>query len=445
MSPLDPEHSRERRRLLAAYVRVRGATERLAAPLTDEDQGLQSQPSSSPTKWHRAHTTWFWETFVLGPRGSPPIDDRYARLFNSYYVALGPRHARPKRGMLSRPSVAEIGAYRRAVDAQMTTLIESVSPAELAALTPTLELGLAHEEQHQELLLTDILHAFAENPLLPAYRPSKAGAPARAGAAEALRFVPVAGGLRAVGAAPSSGFRFDNEEPRHRTYLAPFELANRLVTVAEWKAFEAAGGYRTPSLWLSDGWEWVCREGVTAPGYAQREGDELVVFGLDGLRVAADDEPIAHVSYYEADALARFMGARLPTEEEWEAVATHAPIGGNFLDLVDAPPQTPLRPLPCSAATTGTPEGVHQLFGDVWEWTRSAYAPYPGFRAPPGAVGEYNGKFMVNQLVLRGGSCLTPRGHLRPTYRNFWPPETRFQMTGVRLARDVHDDTRGDA
>ena len=449
MTPLPEEHSRERQRLLAAYVRVRGTTERLAAPLTDEDQGLQSQPSSSPTKWHRAHTTWFWETFVLGPRGSPPVDARYARLYNSYYVALGPRHARPKRGLLSRPSVAEIGAYRRAVDAQMTALLESASPEEVSALRPLLELGLAHEEQHQELLLTDILHAFSENPLLPAYRPGKDGVPASTGDAAALRFVPIAGGLRDIGAAPGTGFRFDNEEPRHRVYVAPFELGSRLVTVGEWKAFDDAGGYRTPSLWLSDGWDWVCREGVTAPGYARREGGELVVFGLDGPRTARDDEPLAHVSYYEADALARFMQARLPTEEEWETAAADAPLDGNFLELLEAGAPPALRPLAVTRDGAAANAGVQQLFGDAWQWTRSAYSPYPGFREAPGAVGEYNGKFMVNQLTLRGGSCFTPRGHVRPTYRNFWPPETRFQMTGVRLARDAGEtrtrEKRGDA
>ncbi|MBK7399603.1 MAG: ergothioneine biosynthesis protein EgtB [Myxococcales bacterium] len=418
--------------LIEAYQRVRATTERLVAPLSAEDQLLQSMPSCSPTKWHRAHTTWFFETFVLAPRGVAPVDDRWGVLFNSYYVAVGPRHARPKRGLLSRPTVEQIADYRRIVDARMLDLLASLDDAALAALRPTIELGLAHEQQHQELLLTDILNALSESPLKPAYRdrPAALAVQAASAASASARFVPSDGGLREIGAAPSSAFRFDNEEPRHRVFLEPFALADRLVTVGDWKAFADAGGYDEPSLWLSEGFDWVRANGVRAPLYAHRDAGALVVFGLDGVREADDSEPLTHVSYYEADALARFLDARLPTEAEWEIAAATTRDEGNFLE---ADALRALPALPATDATQGT--GVRQLFGDAWEWTSSAYTPYPGFQAAAGAIGEYNGKFMVNQLVLRGGSCFTPRGHVRATYRNFWHPDTRFQVAGLRLAR----------
>jgi ergothioneine biosynthesis protein EgtB len=416
----------DRTRMRERFHAVRAATEALAAPLSAEDQQLQSMPACSPTKWHRAHTTWFWEAFVLEPRGVPPVHAGYGRLFNSYYEALGPRHPRPARGLLSRPTAAEVGVWREAVDARMDTLLATVDAPGLAALAPLLALGLAHEEQHQELLLTDILHAFAQSPLRPAYRgggegPTAVGAP--------LAWVPYAEGPAWVGA-EGSGFAFDNEGPRHRVWLAPYALATRLVTVGEARAFVEEGGYDTPSLWLSDGLDFVRAQGIRAPGYVTAEAGGWEVFGLDGVREARDDEPVAHLSFYEADAIARFLGARLPTEAEWEnaaacAVAAGAPGGGNLRD------SGALRPLPADGV------GVTQLFGDVWEWTASAYAPYPAYKPAAGAVGEYNGKFMVNQLVLRGGSCFTPPGHVRPSYRNFWHPETRFQVTGLRLARDL--------
>ncbi len=414
--------------LVDAFQRVRATTERLAAPLGPEDQLLQSMPSCSPTKWHRAHTTWFFETFVLAPHGVPSVDARWSELFNSYYVAVGPRHARPKRGLLSRPTLEQIASYRRLVDARVLELLARLDDDALAALRPTLELGLAHEQQHQELLLTDVLNALHENPLRPAYR--EAGPPpavARApGAAVRARFVAFAGGVHDIGAAAPGGFRFDNEEPRHRTFLEPFALADRLVTVGEWKAFADAGGYDEPALWLSEGFDWARANGVRAPLYAERDGGALVEFGLDGVREAHDAEPLAHVSYYEADALARFLDARLPTEAEWEVVASASRVDGSFLE------DEALRARPDVGG-----EGVRQLFGDAWEWTQSAYAPYPGYRAERSAIGEYNGKFMVNQLVLRGGSCFTPRGHVRASYRNFWHPDTRFQVTGLRLARSI--------
>ncbi len=414
--------------LWGRYQQVRNATETLAAPLSAEDQQLQSMPDCSPTKWHRAHTTWFFEEFVLTPRGVTPVHPSYGYLFNSYYEAVGPRHERPRRGMLSRPSADEIAAYRRTVDGRMGELLSGADEATRRELAPILALGLAHEEQHQELLLTDILHAFSGHPLRPAYRgapPSVAsdgGARAR-GDTSSTRWLEHGGGLVEVGFA-GEGFAFDNEGPRHRVWLEPFALADRPITVGEVRAFMADGGYATPSLWLSEGMAWVRREQIEAPGYWQREGDAWRVFGLDGLRTLDDDEPAGHLSYYEADAIARYLGGRLPTEAEWEVLASSGdPSVGNFRDDGALCPRPPAR--------------RGGLFGDVWQWTSSAYAAYPRFAAAPGAVGEYNGKFMVNQMVLRGGSCLTPRGHVRATYRNFWPAPTRFQMTGARVARDV--------
>jgi ergothioneine biosynthesis protein EgtB len=416
--------------LIASFRHVRATTEALAEPLSAEDQGVQSLPSCSPTKWHRAHTTWFFETFLLEPRGIAPFDGRWAALYNSYYDALGSRHPRPLRGVLSRPSVSEIATYRRVVDDRVVDLLEQADARSLEAMRSTIELGLAHEEQHQELLLSDILHALHQNPLRPSYRraPRLAG-PQPGGGAPPMRFLPVDGGLVELGAPGGPSFRFDNEEPRHRVFLEPFEVGSRLVTVGEWKAFAAEGGYETPSLWLSDGYDWVRAESGSAPLYAERDGGALLVFGLDGLREAHDDEPIANVSYYEADAIARYCGGRLPTESEWEVAAARAQPDGNFLD------DGVLRVLP--SREEGGDRAPSQAFGDAWEWTASPYGPYPGFRPPEGAIGEYNGKFMVNQLVLRGGSCLTPRGHARLTYRNFWPPGARVQVAGVRLARSA--------
>ncbi|MCA9674023.1 MAG: ergothioneine biosynthesis protein EgtB [Myxococcales bacterium] len=415
----------DRTALTRRFLEVRGRTEALAAPLSPEDQQLQSMPTCSPTKWHRAHTTWFFETFVLAPRGVAPVDPRWGFLFNSYYEAVGPRHARPRRGLLSRPSCDEIATYRRTVDGRVVELLAGADDRELAALAPLIALGLAHEEQHQELLLTDALHALAQNPLRPAYRGP--APPPAADAAAPLTFTPFDGGLVELGCdAPvdAAAFVFDNETPRHKVWLEPFALADRLITAGEVIAFAADGGYRTSSLWLSDGWDLIRAGELDAPGHARVDGDDLIVFGLDGERRAGAAEPAAFLSFYEADAIARWLGARLPSEAEWEVAARAAGApAGNFLDG-DA-----LRPLPAAGGS------VAQLWGDAWEWTRSSYEPYPGFAAAAGALGEYNGKFMVNQRVLRGGSCFTPPGHVRATYRNFWHPDTRFQVTGVRLAR----------
>lgn len=415
-----------RARLRRSYERARATTERLAAPLSPEDQGVQSMPSCSPTKWHRAHTSWFFETFVLAPAGVAPYDARWGALFNSYYEALGARHARASRGVLSRPSADEIGAYRRHVDAHVLARVDRADEPALRALVPRMELGVAHEEQHQELLLTDALHALAQSPLRPAYR-ARRGAPPLPRAPSEARWVPFAAGLAEIGAVEGT-FHFDHEAPRHRVHLAPYELADRLITVAEWKAFADAGGYDAPSLWLADGLDWARANRIRAPEYARRDGAALVIFDLEGEREADDDEPIVHLSYFEADAIARFFGARLPTEAEWEHAAEGAPLEGNLLE------SDRLRPTAAPAPPSGR-AAPRQLYGDAWEWTASAYAPYPGFRPREGALGEYNGKFMHAQQVLRGGSCFTPRGHVRASGRNYWPAPTRFQRTGVRLAR----------
>ena len=424
----------ERAHLSARYRAVRDATEALAAPLSPEDQLLQSMPSASPTKWHRAHTTWFFEEFILAPRGVPAVDDRYRYLFNSYYEALGPRHPRPSRGLLSRPSASEVADYRRAVDGRMLELLASLDEPGFAALTPLIELGLAHEEQHQELLLTDILHALHQSPLRPAYRPEHARPVSRPGSArsgshdEAAPFVEHEGGLVTIGHDPARGFAFDNEGPRHRVWLEPYAIASRPVCNAELAAFIEARGYATPSLWLSEGYDWVKAQAIAAPLYVEAERGSLRGFSLDGMVELDPAAPAAQLSYYEADALARFLGARLPTEAEWEHAAEGLdPREGNLRE------SGALRPKPSERTSVG----LGQMFGDVWEWTSSAYGPYPGFAIASGAVGEYNGKFMVNQLVLRGGSCVTPTGHVRASHRNFWHADTRFQFSGARLAKSM--------
>jgi len=409
--------------LVDDYRRIRALTETLAAPLSPEDQTIQSMPDVSPTKWHRAHTTWFFETFVLQPNvpGYEPFHPQYCYLFNSYYESVGSRHPRPERGLLSRPSATEVGDYRAYVDAAMSTFLGSTSAPEVAGL---IELGLHHEQQHQELVLMDIKHVLSCTPLEPAYRQSPhAPEPARA-----QGWVEHPGGIVEIGH-DGSGFAFDNEGPRHSVLLAPFALADRAVTCAEWLEFVNDGAYHRPELWLSDGWAIVQAEGWNAPLSWRHDGTDWRDVTLAGPRPIDGAQPVCHVNYYEADAYARWKGARLPTETEWEAVAADQPATGNFLDLEVLHPRA-------------TPEGQLGLFGDVWEWTASAYLPYPGFRPAAGAVGEYNGKFMVNQHVLRGGSCVTPAGHVRGTYRNFFPPSARWAFSGVRLARDVDAGAR---
>jgi ergothioneine biosynthesis protein EgtB len=425
------------------FRRVRSATLALAAPLSPEDQVVQSMPDASPVKWHLAHTTWFWETFILAPAGVAAFDPAYAFLFNSYYDALGARHPRPQRGLLTRPDLAGVLRYRAYVDEHMQALLDGggldASARDLVAL------GLAHEEQHQELLLTDVLHLFAQNPLKPAYRPepsartavSEGSGEAKSGALTA--YVEFPGGLVEIGAAAApSGptFAFDNEGPRHKVYLAPFRLADRLVTNAQWQAFIDDGGYARPELWLSDGWACVGAQGWSAPLYWDRLDDGWRGFGLAGAHPLDSEAPVTHVSFYEADAFARWSGRRLPTEMEWEHAAAHM-LGTNDFAEGNFRESGALRPLPLpQSARAGAPQELHQMFGDVWEWTASPYAPYPGFRPAPGAMGEYNGKFMINQMVLRGGSCVTPAAHIRASYRNVFQPHQRWQFTGVRLADD---------
>lgn len=385
----------------AAYAEVRAETLARAAPLAAEDQGLQSMPDASPTKWHLAHTSWFFEAVVLLPHlpGYRPFDPAYLHLFNSYYESLGSRHPRPQRGLLSRPSLVEVMAYRAHVDAAMQRLLEGEPAPAVRALVV---LGLNHEQQHQELILTDILHAISCNPLRPAYRAP--AAPAAPRASPALRWREHAGGPVQIGHG-GEGFAFDNEGPRHPVLLQPFALADRLVSCGDYAAFVADGGYRDPLLWLSDGWAQVQAQRWEAPAYWVSGEAGWQVFGLEGLRPLDPAAPVLHLSFYEAAAYAEWAGARLPTEAEWEAAAVALP-------------------------------GLEQLYGHAWQWTRSAYDPYPGFRPQAGAVGEYNGKFMVGQLVLRGSSLATPAGHARASYRNFFPPAARWQFSGLRLARD---------
>ena len=421
--------------LAEAYAAVRRLTEALAAPLSPEDQVVQSMPDASPAKWHLAHTTWFFETFLLLPYlpGWRVFDERWGFLFNSYYEAVGARHPRPQRGLLTRPSVAEVARYRAAVDVAMAELLSAPARRDCPDVAALVRLGINHEQQHQELLLTDILHAFSCNPLRPSYRSFHADPPlAAAPSAAPLAFVAFPGGLREIGADGRS-FAFDNESPCHTVYLRPFRLAERPVSNGDWLAFIDGGGYLRPELWLSDGWATVQAEAWRAPLYWQRDGDAWSAMTLAGPQPLDPAAPVCHVSFYEADAYARWMGKRLPSEAEWEFAAGRVSAAGNLLDA-GAPQRSPLRPLPGPAAGSGK---LRQLFGDVWEWTQSPYAPYPGFRPAAGAVGEYNGKFMCNQMVLRGGSCVTPAGHVRASYRNFFYPHQRWQFAGLRLAEDV--------
>ena len=420
--------------LAARYLRVRDLTEALAAPLSPEDQQAQSMPDVSPSKWHRAHTTWFFETFILAVEidAWAPVDPQYGFLFNSYYEAVGARHARPERGLITRPSCDEVGAYRRAIDTAMLELIGRAQDAQLARVWPRVELGLHHEQQHQELLLMDIKHVLSRNGYDPVYLAEPPSA-LRAAPSVPPTFSSFSGGRVEVGADDDGGFAFDNETPRHDLLLQPFGLANRLVSAGDWLAFMADDGYRRPELWLSDGWGVVQRERWEAPLYWERDGDDWSVLTLHGRRAVRDDEPVVHVSHYEADAYAHWAGARLPTEFEWEHVASTSgadPALGHVLTS-DLPLAT-LHP----QASDDPPGTVAALFGDVWEWSASAYLPYPRFRPAAGAIGEYNGKFMSGQMVLRGGACITPPDHLRATYRNFFYPQQRWMFAGLRLARD---------
>lgn len=408
--------------LAARYHRLRQMTLALVQPLSPEDMVVQSMPDASPTKWHLAHTSWFFETFLLEPHDPEwrPVDPTYHRLFNSYYEAAGERWPRAARGQVTRPTVGDVLAYRAAVDAGMARLLSRPLDRGVADL---IELGLHHEQQHQELILTDVLHLFAPQPSHPAYAPPPAGS--SAAEPRPAAWVSFEGGVVRIGA-NDGGFAFDNEHPRHPVLLQPYALADRLVTNGEWLSFMAEQGYDRPELWLSDGLAAVRAERWTAPMYWEQHDGVWLQMGLHGLQPVDPNAPVVHVSLYEADAYARWAGARLPTEAEWEHAAAGLPLEGNLLE------SGRLRPEPASSAP-----GLRQMFGDVWEWTSSAYAPYPGFRPAAGAVGEYNGKFMINQAVLRGGSCLTSADHLRASYRNFFQPGQRWQFTGLRLAKDA--------
>jgi ergothioneine biosynthesis protein EgtB len=412
--------------LLELYQSVRSATSALAAPLAPEDCVVQTMPDVSPTKWHLAHTSWFFERFVLQLALSSsyrPLDPRYDFLFNSYYNAVGPQYPRHQRGHVSRPTLAEVVDYRQHVDRFMRRLLED-APADLFERHAfAIELGLNHEEQHQELILTDVKHVLCTNPLRPAYATPR-GAPA--GQESTLEWLAVDGGMVEIGHA-NAEFCFDNELPRHKVYLEAFELASRPVTCREYLAFIRDGGYRRSELWLSDGWTACQRERWSAPLYWESVEEDFSVATLSGLRPLGLGEPVCHVSYYEADAFARWAGARLPAEAEWERAAAGVAVDGNFVE------SGLLHPAAATRVSPGkTPA---QLFGDVWEWTQSPYVPYSGYQPFGGAFGEYNGKFMCNQLVLRGGSCVSPRRHLRASYRNFFPPDARWQFSGIRLAR----------
>jgi ergothioneine biosynthesis protein EgtB len=414
--------------LLDRYRRVRDFTARLCRTLQPEDYVVQSMPDVSPTKWHLAHTSWFFETFVVKvwmPRYRSEVP-QYAYLFNSYYNAAGDMHRRDLRGLISRPTVAETYRFRDSIDECVTKLLEEADEALLAEIEPVLTLGLHHEQQHQELLLTDIKHVLAQNPLYPVFEESaRAGETGRVAPQEFVEFDETTILIGHDG----DGFSYDNEGPRHRALVPAFSLSNRLITNGEYLAFMEAGGYTRPEYWLSLGWTTVNEQRWRAPLYWTERDGAWWNFTLSGFRPIDETEPVTHLSYFEADAYANWAGARLPTEFEWERAAHDLPIAGNFVD------EQRFHPTPAPAASNK--DELLQIYGDVWEWTRSAYLPYPGYRAGPGALGEYNGKFMCNQMVLRGGSCATSRDHIRPTYRNFFQPEKRWQFTGIRLARDL--------
>jgi ergothioneine biosynthesis protein EgtB len=413
--------------LMKQYQAVRQFSRAICETLVAEDYVIQTMPEASPTKWHLAHTSWFFETFVAKPRlpNYRSLHPQYAFLFNSYYNAAGKMHARPQRGLISRPTVADTYAYRKYVDEMVEKLLETADEKQLEDLAPLIILGLNHEQQHQELMLTDIKHVFWMNPLRPAFRQDKisAGVPA-----EGLGWRSFKEGIYSIGH-DGTGFSFDNEGPRHQVFLRPFSLASRLVTNREYLCFMEQGGYKRPELWLSLGWNTVNERGWNAPFYWEQRDGKWWMMTLSGMREVRWDEPVCHVSYFEADAYARWAGARLPSEAEWEVAAEDVPIEGNFAEGGYFHP-APVR-------DDSPANSLQQMFGDVWQWTQSSYSPYPGYAPVAGALGEYNGKFMCNQYVLRGASCATPKSHARRTYRNFFPPDARWQFMGIRLAKDI--------
>lgn len=425
-TPASDDHSdAERAHRFRDFQRIRAFSEQLCEHLVIEDYGLQTVVEASPPKWHLAHVSWFYETFLLRPLlpGYRVFHPRFEYLFNSYYEQTGSGFwPRPERGLLSRPTVAEVYDYRHHIDAAMARLIADCPASDWPTVEQRLRIGLNHEQQHQELLVTDIKRHFAHNPLRPAYRADLPSSPI--GEPDPLQWLSFDGGLGEIGAASGTGdFSYDNEHPRHRVFLEPFALADRPITNGEYLEFIADGGYEKTALWLSDGWATVRQHGWQAPLYWEEQDGDWRIMTLAGMRPLNPAEPVCHVSYYEADAFATWSGKRLPTEAEWERVATAHPVAGNFVD------DGWLHPRPAAPG-----DGPRQLFGEVWEWTGSAYLGYPGYRAAPGALGEYNGKFMCNQMVLRGGSCATSREHARATYRNFFFPQERWQFKGFRLA-----------
>lgn len=409
------------KKFLQLYTEVRAQTLALTQPLSAEDQMLQSMPETSPTKWHLAHTTWFFETFILIPylSGYSVFDERYQYLFNSYYKQLGNHPDRHIRGVFSRPDLNTVLQYRYHVDNSMQALL---AQANLQAVMPLLALGIHHEQQHQELIVMDIKHAFWSNPLRPRYQPCQVVSPESVSLP--LSWIEFEGGLYQIGHA-SEEFCFDNETPHHQVYLQPFSMATRLITNAEYLEFIADGGYQRPALWLSDAWDHVQAQQWKSPLYWEQTDGEWLIYGCHGVMPLNPAEPVCHVSFYEADAYARWAGARLPTEFEWEIAAQSVKQDGNLLEQGMFHPQ--------AAHTENT---LQQMYGDTWEWTASSYTAYPGYRPVAGVLGEYNGKFMCNQMVLRGGSCVTPSSHIRPTYRNFFTPGSRWQFSGIRMAHD---------
>jgi ergothioneine biosynthesis protein EgtB len=427
ISELDVARAAPSLRLIDRYAAVRRQTEKLCEPLETEDYVVSTMTDVSPTKWHLAHTSWFFETFVLAPFDASYVtpNPRYAFLFNSYYVQAGERHCRAQRGLVTRPTVAEVFSYRAHVDAGMRRLLDRVANDVEHPAWPVIELGLHHEQQHQELLLTDIKHVFWMNPLRPVYRGTRDTAYATRGTGD-LGWVSVPAGIYRIGH-EGGGFSFDNESPAHRVFVDEFHLADRLVTNADYLAFIDDRGYHRPELWLSNGWTTVRASNWEAPIYWERTTDGWTEFTLAGQNALEPNAPVTHVSYFEADAFARWAGARLPTEPEWEIAAANAPIDGAFVESEN------YHPAPAPSSTHG--RGLRQLYGDVWQWTQSAYTAYPGYSPAAGAIGEYNGKWMCDQWVLRGASCATPRSHARLTYRNFFPSDARWQFMGIRLAK----------
>ena len=425
-----------RRELIDDFQATRRLSERLCEPLEAEDCVIQASPDVSPTKWHLAHTTWFFETFLLASfvRDYQPVRAEYSYLFNSYYQAVGPRHARPQRGFLSRPTVAEVFAYRAAINERMLELLSGADDAVWSQIAPLVVLGINHEQQHQELMLTDLKFNFSVNPTRPAYREltkGKDGGANNGTRPTTLGWIPFSGGVHEIGH-NGSGFCYDNELPLHRVYLQDYQLADRLITNGEYLEFMEAGGYAEPRFWLADGWDWVQREGIRAPLHWERDDGDWLTFTLGGAMDVNTAEPVSHVSFYEAEAFATWKGCRLATEAEWEVAARSGEDSiteGNFLENDVLHPQPPHH--------ASGEAGPFQMLGDVWEWTGSAYLPYPGYKPAEGALGEYNGKFMSGQMVLKGGSCVTPRSHIRAAYRNFFQPDKRWQFTGIRLAADL--------